>query len=68
MKKSPLNVFATGQPVGTLSRSDVEEDTILFAYHQGCAPEAAVSLTMPVRVDQERARRGCASRAGRGGR
>ena len=52
MKKSPLNVFASRQLIGSLSRSDVEEDTTLFGYRQGCAPESAASLTMPVRVDQ----------------
>lgn len=52
MKKSRLNVFASRQLVGTLSRSDVGVDTILFGYRQGCASESAVSLTMPIRVDQ----------------
>lgn len=52
MKKSPLNVFAGQDPVGRLARSDVEEDTILFGYRDGTAAESAVSITMPVRVDQ----------------
>lgn len=52
MSKSPLNVFASRRRVGTLSRSDLEEDTTLFDYLPGCAPESAISLTMPVRVDQ----------------
>jgi serine/threonine-protein kinase HipA len=52
VKKPSLNVFVTRQLIGSLSRSDVEEDTTLFGYRQGCSPESAVSLTMPVRVDQ----------------
>lgn len=52
MKKSPLNVFAGQDPVGRLARSDVEEDTILFGYLEGCPAENAVSLTMPIRADQ----------------
>lgn len=52
MKKTPLNVFAAGVPSGWLNRSDREEDTILFGYRSGCPAEAAVSITMPVRIDQ----------------
>lgn len=52
MKKPSLNVFAGQDPVGTLTRSDVEEDTIVFGYREGCPAENAVSLTMPIRVDQ----------------
>ena len=52
MKKAALNVFAEGVPVGRLDRSDREEDEILFTYHADCTPQRAVSLTMPVRVDQ----------------
>lgn len=52
MKKAALNVFADGVPVGRLDRSDREEDEILFSYHAECTPRGAVSLTMPVRVDQ----------------
>ena len=51
MKKAALNVFAGGVPVGRLDRSDREEDEILFTYAD-CSPQCAVSLTMPVRVDQ----------------
>jgi len=36
----------------SLTRSDVEPDTILFGYREGAKPENAVSLTMPVRADQ----------------
>jgi serine/threonine-protein kinase HipA len=52
MKKAALNVFVEGVPVGRLDRSDREEDEILFTYHSDCTPRGAVSLTMPVRVDQ----------------
>lgn len=52
MKRSPLNVFVERSPVGSLARSDVEEDTILFGYREGIGAEHAVSLTMPIRVDQ----------------
>lgn len=52
MKKPPLNVFAGRSHVGAITRSDVEEDTFLFGYHAGTPAENAVSLTMPVRVDQ----------------
>lgn len=52
MKKPPVNVFVGSEHVGRLARSDVEEDTLLFGYRDGAAPANAVSLTMPVRVDQ----------------
>ncbi|HTY92552.1 MAG TPA: type II toxin-antitoxin system HipA family toxin [Steroidobacteraceae bacterium] len=52
MKKPALNVFADQVGVGALTRSDVLEDTILFDYREGTAPEHAVSLTMPIRTDQ----------------
>ncbi len=52
MKKRSLNVFIDQLGVGRLSRSDVEEDTTLFGYREGSAPEQAVSLTMPIRADQ----------------
>jgi len=52
MKRPPLNVFAGRNAVGTLTRSDVEQDTILFGYREGTPPENAVSLTMPIRADQ----------------
>lgn len=51
MKKPPLHVFAANIAVGSLLRSDVEPDTILFGYRGGAKPESAVSLTMPVRAD-----------------
>ena len=52
MKNGALNVFAGGARVGRLDRSDREEDAILFTTIPECAPQLAVSLTMPVRVDQ----------------
>jgi serine/threonine-protein kinase HipA len=52
MKKAPLNVFFANERVGTLTRSDVDADTVLFGYHEGTAAERAVSLTMPIRFDQ----------------
>ena len=52
MKKPPLHVFAANIAVGSMTRSDVEPDTILFGYREGAKPETAVSLTMPVRADQ----------------
>jgi HipA-like protein len=52
MRKGPLNVFVNTTRAGRLARSDREEDTILFGYGEDCSPENAVSLTMPVRVDQ----------------
>lgn len=52
MKKPPLTVLAGPQPVGLLTRSDVDEDTTLFGYRQGVAAAGAVSLTMPIRADQ----------------
>jgi serine/threonine-protein kinase HipA len=52
VRKSPLNVFVSDTRVGRLTRSDREEDTILFTYDEDCSDENAVSLTMPVRVDQ----------------
>jgi len=52
VKKQPLNVFTGSAAAGSLTRSDVEEDTILFGYRAGAKPEHAVSLTMPLRADQ----------------
>jgi serine/threonine-protein kinase HipA len=52
VKKTPLNVFASGILSGRLTRSDREEDIVLFGYRNDCPGEAAVSLTMPVRADQ----------------
>lgn len=52
MKKSALNVFASGRLAGRLDRSDREEDTILFTYRSDCPGQSAVSITMPVRADQ----------------
>jgi len=39
-------------PVGLLARSAVEPDTFLFGYRPGTEAAGAVSLTMPVRMDQ----------------
>ncbi len=52
MKKSALNVFASGHHAGRLDRSDRDEDTVLFTYREGCRRQDAVSITMPVRTDQ----------------
>jgi HipA-like protein len=52
MKKRPVNVFVGHTSVGMLTRSDVAEETTLFGYRDGTLPANAVSLTMPVRVDQ----------------
>ena len=51
VKKAALNVFAGGERVGRLDRSDLEEDEILFIYRPDCPAQSAVSLTMPVRTD-----------------
>jgi serine/threonine-protein kinase HipA len=51
VKKAALNVFASGERVGRLDRSDLEEDEILFIYRPDCPAHSAVSLTMPVRTD-----------------
>ena len=51
VKKAALNVFASGERVGRLDRSDLEEDEILFLYRPDCPAQSAVSLTMPVRTD-----------------
>jgi serine/threonine-protein kinase HipA len=52
VKKPPLHVLTANVVVGSLRRSDIEPDTILFGYREGAKPENAVSLTMPVRADQ----------------
>ena len=52
VKKAPLNVFTVGTNVGALTRSDIQDDTVLFGYGPGTAAADAVSLTMPVRTDQ----------------
>ena len=52
MKRNGVSVFADQIHSGTIVRSDVEEDTFLFAYDTGCVNEGAVSLTMPVVSDQ----------------
>jgi serine/threonine-protein kinase HipA len=51
VRKVALNVFASGELVGRLDRSDLVEDEILFLYRPGCPVQSAVSLTMPVRTD-----------------
>ena len=52
MKRNGLSVFADGVHAGTLARSDLTDDTFLFAYDAKCTDEHAVSLTMPVVADQ----------------
>jgi serine/threonine-protein kinase HipA len=52
MNKRTLHVFTVGRPIGALTRSDVERDTLLFSYRRDARPEDAVSLTMPIRIDQ----------------
>ncbi len=52
MKKAALHVHAGRTAVGLLARSAVEPDTVLFGYRPGTEAAGAVSLTMPVRVDQ----------------
>jgi serine/threonine-protein kinase HipA len=47
-----LDVFAAARLAGDLSRSDLEADTFLFSYRQESQAADAVSLTMPVIVDQ----------------
>ena len=47
-----LDVFASAQRAGRLTRSARETDTFLFGYARDCAAESAVSLTMPVVPDQ----------------
>lgn len=47
-----LDVFSAGRLAGDLSRSDLEADTYLFSYRQDTQAADAVSLTMPVVVDQ----------------
>jgi serine/threonine-protein kinase HipA len=43
-----LNVFTLGTPSGRLYRSDLEDGSFFFGYHEGLAKAFAVSLTMPV--------------------
>lgn len=50
--RAPLDVFTAGRHVGTLGRSEVEDDTFVFGYSDGCPMEDAVSLTMPIVRDQ----------------
>lgn len=52
MTKPPLNAFVGQGRVGRLYRSDAQEGTSLFRYGERAAASAAVSLTMPVRLDQ----------------
>jgi len=52
VKKPPLQVLAGRAPAGVLARSDVEQASYLFGYRPGTTAADAVSLTMPVRVDQ----------------
>ncbi len=52
MRKPPLHVFAAGALVGSITRSDVEPDAFIFGYRADARADHAVSLTMPVRIDQ----------------
>lgn len=52
MKKAALHVHAGRTAVGLLAHSAVEPDTFLFGYRPATEAAGAVSLTMPVRVDQ----------------
>ena len=52
MNRNAVSVFVDGLHSGSISRSDLEEDTFLFSYDPGCLEECAVSLTMPVAPDQ----------------
>ena len=52
MKMAALHVHAGSTAVGLLARSAVEPDTFLFSYRLDTEAASAVSLTMPVRVDQ----------------
>jgi serine/threonine-protein kinase HipA len=47
-----VDVFSSGHRAGTLRRSDVDADTVLFGYSENCGAEDAVSLTMPIVSDQ----------------
>ena len=47
-----LDVFSALRLAGNLSRSDLEDDTFLFSYQHEAEAADAVSLTMPVVVDQ----------------
>ncbi len=47
-----VKVYVAGEPVGAITRSDVEAETFLFTYRPECATSDAVSLTMPVVSDQ----------------
>ncbi|MDB5800864.1 MAG: hypothetical protein JWL63_1803 [Rhodocyclales bacterium] len=49
---SAVNVFVSNEPAGTISHSDLEEDTFLFHYASSAREHDAVSLTMPVVEDQ----------------
>jgi serine/threonine-protein kinase HipA len=52
MRRRGVSVFVDRRHAGALTRSDLEPDTYLFSYGSDCAPERAVSLTMPVVPDQ----------------
>ncbi len=52
MTRSGVSVFVDQRCAGTISRSDIEADTFLFDYIEGCEDRHAVSLTMPVVADQ----------------
>ena len=52
MAENRVDVFVDQKPVGTITRSQTEQDTYLFGYQSGCVDQDAVSLTMPVVTDQ----------------
>ena len=52
MAENAVDVFVDQQQVGTISRSETEQDAYLFGYQPGCLDQNAVSLTMPVVADQ----------------
>lgn len=51
-KNAAVEVFASGNRAGALSRSDLEGDSFLFDYTDGCPAADAISLLMPVVRDQ----------------
>jgi serine/threonine-protein kinase HipA len=51
-KNAAVEVFASGSRAGALSRSDLEGDSFLFDYLDGCPAADAISLLMPVVRDQ----------------
>lgn len=46
-----LDVYAGSSVAGVLARSDMEPDTTLFSYRDGCIRGSGISLTMPIMRD-----------------